>query len=172
MQLRVSWSFLAFGCTMILFGVMRANGVVIKPLIILIFTLFVVRLGFYYLAYPGIGADALWFSFPVGSFVSLLLASLVYAHGGWRKAKLLVPVHEEECRETVNSEAEPAGRIAPTGLLLPTSGRVRDSACRAPIAWLESPMIHSPAPLDSEVPGWNIAGWTRKRPRPIWVTRG
>ncbi|EXS71642.1 MATE family efflux transporter [Sphingobium sp. Ant17] len=115
MQLRVSWSFLAFGCTMILFGVMRANGVVIKPLIILIFTLFVVRLGFYYLAYPGIGADALWFSFPVGSFVSLLLASLVYAHGGWRKAKLLVPVHEEECRETVNSEAEPAGRIAPTG---------------------------------------------------------
>ena len=115
MQLRVSWSFLAFGCTMILFGVMRANGVVIKPLIILIFTLFVVRLGFYYLAYPRIGADALWFSFPVGSFVSLLLASLVYAHGGWRKAKLLVPVHEEECRETVNSEAEPAGRIAPTG---------------------------------------------------------
>ena len=115
MQLRVSWSFLAFGCTMILFGVMRANGVVIKPLIILIFTLFVVRLGFYYLAYPRIGADALWFSFPVGSFVSLLLASLVYAHGGWRKAKLLVPVHEEECRETVNSDAEPAGRIAPTG---------------------------------------------------------
>jgi len=115
MQLRVSWSFLAFGCTMILFGVMRANGVVIKPLIILIFTLFVVRIGFYYLAYPRIGADALWFSFPVGSFVSLLLASLVYAHGGWRKAKLLVPVHEEECRETVNSDAEPAGRIAPTG---------------------------------------------------------
>jgi len=115
MQLRVSWSFIAFGCTMILFGVMRANGVVIKPLIILIFTLFAVRIGFYYLAYPRIGAGAFWFSFPAGSFVSLLLASLVYAHGGWRKAKLLVPVHEEECRETVNSDAEPAGRIAPTG---------------------------------------------------------
>ena len=115
MQLRVSWSFIAFGCTMILFGVMRANGVVIKPLIILIFTLFAVRIGFYYLAYPRIGADALWFSFPAGSFVSLLLAYLVYAQGGWRKAKLLVPVHEEECRESVNSDAEPAGRIAPTG---------------------------------------------------------
>lgn len=115
MQLRVSWSFLAFGCTMILFGVMRANGVVVKPLIILIFTLFVVRIGFYYVGYPLIGPDALWFSFPAGSFVSLLLAFLVYAHGGWRKAKLLVPVHEEECREAVNSEAEPAGRIAPTG---------------------------------------------------------
>ncbi|MDT7534597.1 MATE family efflux transporter [Sphingobium sp. SA2] len=115
MQLRVSWSFIAFGCTMILFGVMRANGVVIKPLIILIFTLFAVRIGFYYLAYPRIGADALWFSFPAGSFVSLLLAYLVYAQGDWRKAKLLVPVHEEECRESVNSDAEPAGRIAPTG---------------------------------------------------------
>lgn len=115
MQLRVSWSFIAFGCTMILFGVMRANGVVIKPLIILIFTLFAVRIGFYYLAYPRIGADALWFSFPAGSFVSLLLAYLVYAQGGWRKAKLLVPVHEEECRESVNSDAEPAGRSAPTG---------------------------------------------------------
>ena len=115
MQLRVSWSFLAFGCTMILFGVMRANGVVVKPLLILMFTLFVVRIGFYYLGYPVIGVDALWFSFPVGSFFSLLLAFLVYIHGGWRKAKLLVPVHEEECRESVNSDAEPAGRISPTG---------------------------------------------------------
>lgn len=115
MQLRVSWSFLAFGCTMILFGVMRANGEVVKPLLILFFTLFVVRLGFYYVAYPAIGVDALWFSFPAGSAMSLLLAFLVYAQGGWRKVKLLVPVHEEECRETVNSDAEPAGRIAPTG---------------------------------------------------------
>ncbi|WP_205316129.1 hypothetical protein [Novosphingobium sp. P6W] len=60
----------------------------------------------------------------------------------------------------------------PTVLLLPTSGRALDSACRGPIAWRESPMIHSPAPSDSEVPGWNIAGRTRKRPRPIWVTCG
>ena len=115
MQLRVSWSFIAFGCTMILFGVMRANGVVVKPLLILMFTLFVVRIGVYYLGYPVIGVDALWFSFPIGSTASLLLAFLVYIHGGWRKAKLLVPVHEEECRESVNSEAEPAGRITPTG---------------------------------------------------------
>lgn len=115
MQLRVSWSFIAFGCTMILFGVMRANGVVVKPLLILIFTLFVVRLGFYHFAYPALGADALWFSFPAGSFMSLTLAFLVYAQGGWRKARLMVPVHAEECRETVQSDSEPAGRITPTG---------------------------------------------------------
>lgn len=115
MQLLACWSFMLFGCTMILFGVMRANGVVVAPLLILSFTLFVVRLGFYELSYPALGADALWLSFPVGSLASLLLAWAVYAQGGWRTAKLMVPVHEEECRESVNSETEPAGRIAPVG---------------------------------------------------------
>ena len=115
MQLLASWSFIFFGCTMILFGVMRANGVVLAPLLILIFTLFAVRLGFYYLAYPVLDANALWLSFPAGSLTALLLASAVYLHGGWRKAKLMAPVHAEQCRESVNSETEPAGRIAPVG---------------------------------------------------------
>jgi putative MATE family efflux protein len=115
MQLLASWSFMLFGCTMILFGVMRANGVVVKPLLILIFTLFVVRLGFYHLGYPRLGADALWLSFPAGSIASFLLAGLVYGQGGWRKARLLVPVNEEECRESINAESEPAGRIVPAG---------------------------------------------------------
>ena len=115
MQLLASWSFMLFGGTMILFGVMRANGVVVRPLLILIFTLFAVRLGFYHLGYPHIGADALWLSFPAGSAAAFLLAGLVYWQGGWRKAKLLVPVNEEECRESVNAESEPAGRIVPAG---------------------------------------------------------
>lgn len=115
MQLLASWSFMLFGCTMILFGVMRANGVVVAPLLILIFTLFAVRLSFYHLAYPHVGANALWLSFPAGSAASLFLTALVYLHGGWRKAKLLVPVHEEECRESINAESEPTGRIAPAG---------------------------------------------------------
>lgn len=115
MQLLASWSFIFFGCTMILFGVMRANGVVVAPLLILIFTLFAVRLGFYHLAYPVLDANALWLSFPVGSLTALLLAAAVYLHGGWRKAKLMAPVHTEQCRESVNSEVEPAGRITPVG---------------------------------------------------------
>lgn len=115
MQLLASWSFMLFGCTMILFGVMRANGVVVAPLLILCFTLFGVRLGFYELAYPLMGADALWLSFPAGSATALLLAWAVYARGGWRKARLMTPVHEEQCIEAANSDAEPAGRIAPAG---------------------------------------------------------
>ena len=115
MPLLASWSFLMFGCTMVLFGVMRANGVVVAPLLILIFTLFGVRLGFYHLGYPSLGADALWLSFPVGSVTSFLLAAAVYRQGGWRRAKLMVPVHEEECREAAQGDSEPAGRIAPAG---------------------------------------------------------
>lgn len=115
MQLLASWSFVLFGGSMIVFGVMRANGVVIGPLLILIFSLFGVRLGFYGLAYGTLGADALWLSFPVGSGITLLLAIAYYLHGGWKKAALLVRPHEEECREASNAEGEPAGRILPTG---------------------------------------------------------
>ncbi|AEG47752.1 MATE efflux family protein [Sphingobium chlorophenolicum L-1] len=115
MQLLASWSFVLFGCAMIFFGVMRANGVVVGPLLILIFALFAVRLGFYKIGYGPLGADALWLSFPVGSGTTLLLAVAYYMQGGWKKAKLLAQPNEEECREAINAEGEPAGRIAPTG---------------------------------------------------------
>lgn len=114
-QLLASGSFAFFGCSMILFGAMRANGAVIVPVLILVFNLLAVRLGFYMISYPAIGADALWLSFPVGSAVTLALTLLYYKGGHWKKAKLLVPPNAEECREAVNAESEPAGRIAPTG---------------------------------------------------------
>ena len=114
-QLFGSWNFLMFGCSMILFGVMRANGVVVGPLLITIFSLFVVRLAFYHLGYPHWGVDALWLSFPSSSLTTLILGGLLYQQGGWRKTKLLAPVNEEECREAANADSEPVGRIAPTG---------------------------------------------------------
>lgn len=115
MQLLASGSFILFGCSLIFFGVMRANGVVFVPLLIMIINLFAVRLGFYHATYPSIGADALWLSFPVGSAFSLLLGGAYYWQGSWKKAKLLIPPTEEECREAINADSEPVGRIAPTG---------------------------------------------------------
>lgn len=87
-QFLSSWSFLLFGVTMVLFGAMRANGAVLAPLTILAFTLFPVRLGFYALAYPHIGADAIWWSFPASMTLSMLLAGLAYRFSGWRTASV------------------------------------------------------------------------------------
>lgn len=88
MQFLASWSFLFFGMSMVLFGTIRANGIVIPPLIILIITLFGVRLGFYFGFYPQLGADALWWGFSVSSFCSLMLAFLYYRFGNWRSARI------------------------------------------------------------------------------------
>ena len=115
MQFLASWSFLLFGLTLVLIGTMRANGVVFAPLVILLVAMYPMRLGFYHLAYPTIGADAIWLSFPVGSITSFILATGYYLHGGWRKTKLLIQPNEEECREHTNVGTEPTGRMAPTG---------------------------------------------------------
>ncbi len=113
-HLLAGWSFILFGATLVLFGVMRANGAVYGPLITLVVALYPVRLGFILLARDHLGVDTLWLSFPLGSLVTLLLAALFYRSSSWRRAKLMVPPDAEECREAINAESEPAGRLTPT----------------------------------------------------------
>ncbi|WP_336963928.1 MATE family efflux transporter [Sphingobium aquiterrae] len=113
MQFLASWSFLIFGISMVLFGIMRANGVVLRPLFVLAFAMFPVRLGFYHFAYPAIGADALWIAFPVGSIVAAACALALYLEGSWRKARPMVPPHAPEDGETAQASDVPAGRVAP-----------------------------------------------------------
>ena len=114
-QLLATWSFLLFGVTMVVFGTVRANGAVIGPLIILAIGLFPVRLGFALGAYPWLGADALWLSFPVSSFANMVMALGFYLHGGWRKARMAIPVDPAEAAEEAIGDAEPGGRLNPSG---------------------------------------------------------
>jgi putative MATE family efflux protein len=115
-QILATWSFLLFGVTLVLFGTVRANGAVIGPLVILFVGLVPVRLGFAIGAYPWLGADALWLSFPVSSFVNVSLAIGFYLHGGWRKARMQAPpVGTDECIEEALADAEPGGRLNPSG---------------------------------------------------------
>ncbi|MFC0588498.1 MATE family efflux transporter [Novosphingobium aquiterrae] len=79
------WSYLPFGVTIVLFGTLRAYGVVLTPILVLLAAMYAVRLGFYWLAYPALGSDALWLSFSVGSLASMALALWAYTHGAWRK---------------------------------------------------------------------------------------
>lgn len=112
-QLIATWNFILFGVTMIFFGVVRANGSVIAPLVILAVAMFPVRLGFIALFRPALGTDALWLSFPVGSVVTVVLAGLFYKYGGWRKLRLVVPPPQEECVEEALGTSEPGGRLNP-----------------------------------------------------------
>ncbi|HEX8241590.1 MAG TPA: MATE family efflux transporter [Allosphingosinicella sp.] len=114
-QILATWSFLLFGVTLVLFGTVRANGAVIGPLVILFVGLVPVRLGFALGAYPWLGADALWLSFPVSSFANMVLAIAFYLHGGWRKSRMGPPPDAEECLEEAQADAEPGGRLNPSG---------------------------------------------------------
>jgi putative MATE family efflux protein len=113
-QLLASWSFLLFGITLIIFGTVRANGSVFGPLVILLIGLYPFRLGFALGAYPWLGADALWLSFPVSSFATMAMAVAFYLHGGWRRGRML-PLDENEAIEEAQADAEPGGRLNPSG---------------------------------------------------------
>ncbi len=112
-QLLATWSFLLFGVSMVIFGTVRANGAVIGPLVILAIGLYPVRLGFALGAYPWLGADALWLSFPVASFANMAMAIAYYAHGSWRTLRIGPPPDAQECIEEELAGAEPGGRMTP-----------------------------------------------------------
>jgi putative MATE family efflux protein len=113
-QLLATWSFLLFGVTIIIFGTVRANGAVLGPLVILAIGLFPVRLGFALGAYPWLGADALWLSFPVSSLANMAMAIGFYLHGGWRRARMAAPPPAAELTEEAQADSEPGGRITPS----------------------------------------------------------
>ncbi|QGN55279.1 MATE family efflux transporter [Novosphingobium sp. Gsoil 351] len=87
-QFIVTWSFLLMGVMMVLFSTMRAYGAVYAPLGIMFVALYPGRIGFYALAYPVIGQEAVWWSYPFGSTISMSLALAYYRWGPWRKRRV------------------------------------------------------------------------------------
>ncbi len=112
-HLIATWSFILFGVTLVLFATIRANGVVIPPLLILTFGVLVARIGFAWSLLSTFGPDILWWSFPAGSIFTAALASLYYRFGNWRKPTMLTEVVAEEARESTLADSEPGGRINP-----------------------------------------------------------
>ena len=104
-NLIVAWSFIMFGVTFVLFGVVRSTGAVTAPLIALAISLLGVRVVFAKALEPSWGADAIWWSFPVSMAASALMAFGYYRFGGWRKARM-APIRE-------------SGEVDPTGLATP-----------------------------------------------------
>lgn len=86
-QLICTGSFVLIGIMVILNGTMRAYGAVVMQLVVMFIAMYPARLGFYFLAYPHIGGEAVWWSYPVGSSVAVLLTWAAYARGGWRQRR-------------------------------------------------------------------------------------
>ena len=84
----VVWSFTLFGVSMVLSSVVRSTGAVAVPLAILVGALWCVRMPFAAALLDRWQADAIWWSFPLGSITSMVLSIAYYRYGGWRQARM------------------------------------------------------------------------------------
>jgi Na+-driven multidrug efflux pump len=85
----VLWGFILFSVTFSLSGVVRATGAVWAPLLIMIVSIVGLRVPFASIFSARWGANAIWWSFPLGSATSAALTTLYYRFGGWRRAHML-----------------------------------------------------------------------------------
>ncbi|MFC0130505.1 MATE family efflux transporter [Ralstonia solanacearum] len=82
----VAWAFIPVGVTFVLGSIIRASGTAIPPLVILFLALWGIRQPAAVLLMGTWGADALWFSFGLGSVSSMLMSLAYYRWAGWRAA--------------------------------------------------------------------------------------
>ncbi|MEP7351398.1 MAG: MATE family efflux transporter [Sphingorhabdus sp.] len=85
----IGWSYILMGISMVVTFIVRANGAVIGPLIILIIAGVGVRFAIGFGLYARFGADAIWWAFIGAGVASFLLSVAYYFHGGWKKLKIL-----------------------------------------------------------------------------------
>jgi putative MATE family efflux protein len=96
----VLWGFIPFGMAFVLNGIIRATGAVWPPLLGLLISMWLVRIPFAQFLEPYLGQDAIWWSFPLGSIISLILAAAYYRWGGWRKARLMAGIPKGSVPDT------------------------------------------------------------------------
>ena len=118
------WSFLFFGVTFVVSGVVRSTGAVVPPLLILGVALWGIRIPFARLLQPGLGADAIWWSFPVSAVSAMLMSLAYYRWGRWRQARML-PADPREVASPAGVPAQPPSRVAE---LAPESGQPLEAA--------------------------------------------
>jgi Na+-driven multidrug efflux pump len=114
-SLIATWSFILFGMTMVFFATVRANGAVLGPLVILFVGMYPVRLGFALALEPWLGADAIWWSFPLGSFANVGMAALYYRSSYWRRGALGAGDAVQGCDQRSHADVEPGATMKPAG---------------------------------------------------------
>ncbi|KAB7776193.1 MATE family efflux transporter [Xanthomonas sp. LMG 12460] len=105
-------SFLFFGVTFVISGVVRATGAVIPPLLILALSLWGIRVPFAQLLQPQLGVDAVWWSFPTSATCAMLLSLAYYRWGNWRTARMLAPSRPETVAHPAEVPVQPPAPVA------------------------------------------------------------
>jgi Na+-driven multidrug efflux pump len=105
----VLWGLVLFSVTFALSGVVRSTGAVWVPMAILVVSMVGVRIPFAALLIPKFGADAIWWSFPLGTITSATLTSLYYLQGGWRRARMMRDEPQPPPAEAAESALAAAG---------------------------------------------------------------
>jgi putative MATE family efflux protein len=88
LNLIAAWSFILLAVSMVLFGVVRATGAVLPPLVILTLALLGIRFPVALSLIDAWQADAIWWSFPISSIIAAALSIAYYKWGGWRTARM------------------------------------------------------------------------------------
>jgi putative MATE family efflux protein len=86
-NLVIGWSFVLMGVAMVLTFLVRANGAVIMPLISLIISSILVRIGVGFGLFPQYGAEAIWWAFIAAGVTSFVLSVAYYWEGSWRRPR-------------------------------------------------------------------------------------
>jgi hypothetical protein len=95
---------------------------VIPPLLILGAALWGIRIPFAILLQPKLGADAVWWSFPVSSVCAMLMSLAYYRWGGWRQARMLA-ANTESVAVPSEVPAQAPSPVADVGPALPGAAR-------------------------------------------------
>lgn len=134
----VAWSFVLFGVTIVLFGVVRATGAVAAPLVILFVSQWIIRLPFAWQMQKHWGAEAIWWSFPLGFAVSLVMALAYYKWGRWRGMRMLPGGARPAVAPVKDAVSAPAGP-SPAPVASPSPGESLTGDPRRPFDSSEAP---------------------------------
>lgn len=85
----VTWSLIFMSIPLVLFGVMRAAGAVMVPLLVHILSLLIVRYPLAAALMERWHADAIWWSFTIAAGIDVVLAILYYQYGRWHRVERL-----------------------------------------------------------------------------------
>jgi putative MATE family efflux protein len=88
-NLMIGWTFIPMGISMVMSSIVRANGAIVVPFLILIISVIFVRMSVGFGLYPTYGSDAIWWAFMASGTSSAAMSVIYYLQGGWRKIKRL-----------------------------------------------------------------------------------